>query len=85
MSTSRLDIRLQAALKKKIEKAAVLQGYKSLTEYLIHTMSEDADQVIKNHEETEIDSDLFSRFIQACEEAEEANPAAVEAIVKSKR
>lgn len=50
MATTRLDIRLDEEIKAKAEKASALLGLKSLTEYMVRLMDEDATQVIEQHE-----------------------------------
>lgn len=47
MLNTRLDMRLSQEVKTKAEKAAALLGLKSLTEYVVHLMDEDATKVIK--------------------------------------
>ena len=42
MATARLDIRLDEDIKVKAEKASALLGLKSLTEYVVRLMDEDA-------------------------------------------
>jgi uncharacterized protein (DUF1778 family) len=46
MATARLDIRLDEEIKAKAEKASALLGLKSLTEYVVRLMDEDATHVI---------------------------------------
>ena len=46
MATARLDIRLDEEIKAKAEKASALLGLKSLTEYVVRLMDEDASHVI---------------------------------------
>lgn len=46
MATARIDIRLDEEIKAKAEKASVLLGLKSLTEYVVRLMDEDATHVI---------------------------------------
>ncbi len=50
MATARLDLRLNEEIKAKAEKASALLGMKSLTEYTLRLMNEDATRVIEEHE-----------------------------------
>lgn len=84
MATARLDIRLDENIKAKAEKASALLGLKSLTEYVVRLMDEDATQVIAQHESLEVEDDVFDRFAAACEQAKAPNKALQDA-VKSNR
>ncbi|PKL78979.1 MAG: DUF1778 domain-containing protein [Candidatus Melainabacteria bacterium HGW-Melainabacteria-1] len=75
MASTRLDIRLDEAIKEKAEKAAALLGLKSLTEYVVRLMDQDATQVIAQHENLVIADNLFDQFMQACETTEPPNQA----------
>lgn len=79
MATARLDIRLDEEVKAKAEKASALLGMKSLTEYIVKLMDENATQVIKQHENIVIDDCLFDNFISACDKAKAPNKALLEA------
>lgn len=80
MATARLDIRLNDDLKAKAEKASALLGMKSLTEYIVKLMDEDATKVIKTHESMTVKDDLFDAFIMACEQARAPNKALLDAV-----
>lgn len=84
MATTRIDMRLDEAVKAKAEKAAALLGMKSLTEYIVTLMDENATSVIAEHESMVIENDLFDRFISACDEAKAPNQALKEAVKKSR-
>ena len=73
MATARLDLRLNVEIKVKAEKAAALLGLKSLTEYVVHLMDEDASRVIAEHESVVLEDDIFDRFTSACEKAQRPN------------
>ena len=75
MATARLDMRLDEDVKAKAEKAAALLGHKSLTEYVVSLMSENATQVIAEHESVEVSDTIFDRFLEACHKAEQPNTA----------
>jgi uncharacterized protein (DUF1778 family) len=50
MATTRFDMRLDEEVKAKAEKASALLGMKSLKEYVVQLMDENATQVIAEHE-----------------------------------
>ena len=76
----RLDIRLEEEIKSKAEKASALLGLKSLTEYVVRLMEEDADKVIAQHETITLDNDVFDEFMAACEKAKAPNQALRDAV-----
>ena len=84
MATSRLDIRLDEEIKAKAEKASALLGLKSLTEYVVRLMDEDATQVIAEHECITVESNVFDQFVLACEEVKAPNKALCEAAAYTK-
>jgi uncharacterized protein (DUF1778 family) len=84
MAMARLDLCLNEKTKAKAEKACALLGMKSLTEYVVSLMEEDASQVIAEHERMTIKDDLFDRFINACEQAKAPNKALLEAAAFTK-
>ena len=69
MADVRLDIYLDEDIKAKAEKASALLGLKSLTEYIVRLMDEDATQVIAKYESITIEANVFDQFIAACDEA----------------
>ncbi|WP_425628599.1 DUF1778 domain-containing protein [Vibrio neptunius] len=69
MATARLDIRLDEELKAKAEKASALLGLKSLTEYVVGLMDEDATHIIEGHESIVVNDSIFDEFIVACDNA----------------
>lgn len=73
MASSRLDMRIDDAVKAAAEKAAALQGMKSLTEYVVRLIKEDAERVIREHESITLEDEVFDRFMNACEAAEAPN------------
>lgn len=79
MATARLDIRLDEEIKAKAEKASALLGLKSLTEYVVRLMDEDATHVIEQHESIVVKDSVFDEFIQACDKAKAPNQALLEA------
>ena len=73
MATSRLDMRIDESLKTAAEKAAALQGMKSLTEYVVGLIENDARRVIKAHESIVVKDSVFDRFMSACEALQSPN------------
>ena len=73
MATSRIDMRIDESVKAAAEKAAALEGMKSLTEYVVRLIEKDSQRVIKEHEAITLEDDVFDRFIQACEAAKAPN------------
>ncbi len=73
MATARLDLRIDEEVKAKAEKASALLGLKSLTEYVVRLMDENASKVIAEHESMTVNDDIFDQFMAACENAKEPN------------
>ncbi len=73
MTTARIDMRIDDEIKAAAEKAAALQGTKSLTEYIVRLIEQDARRVIQAHESLVVEDDVFDRFMRACEAAEAPN------------
>ncbi len=80
MATARLDIRLDEEIKAKAEKASALLGLKSLTEYVVRLMDEDATQVIEAHESIVVKDTVFDEFMRACDQAKAPNQALLDAV-----
>ena len=80
MATTRLDIRLDEQIKTKAEKASALLGLKSLTEYIVKIMDEDASNVISEHEQMTLEDNLFDQFALACEKSNQPNKALLDAV-----
>lgn len=85
MASTRLDIRLDEDIKAKAEKAAALLGLKSLTEYVVRLMDQDATQVIARHEQMIVADDVFDRFMQACEQSKGPNQALKDAVAFTRK
>ncbi len=85
MATARLDIRLDARVKRKAEKASALLGMKSLTEYIVKLMDEDSSKVISEYEEITLENDVFDRFMEVCEAAVEPDEYLREAALAAKK
>ena len=62
MATARLDLRIDEEVKAKAEKASALLGLKSLTEYVVRLMDENASKVISEHESITVNDDIFDQF-----------------------
>jgi uncharacterized protein (DUF1778 family) len=85
MVTTRIEFRLDEKLKRKVEKASVLKGAKSVTDYVVNLMEEDATKVIAQYENQIIKSDIFDRFMEACEKTRKPNKALTDALAYSKK
>lgn len=73
MATTRIDMRVDEAVKTAAEKAAALKGMKSLTEYVVRLIEKDAQEVIREHAAISVKEDVFDRFIAACDAADAPN------------
>ena len=58
-------MRVDETIKAAAEKAAALEGVKSLTEYVVRLIEKDSQRVIKEHESITLKDDVFDRFIRA--------------------
>lgn len=81
MATSRIDMRVDDSIKTAAEKAAALKGMKSLTEYVVRLIEEDARHVIQEHEAMAVKGDIFDRFMAACDAAEAPNKKLQNALI----
>lgn len=80
MSTVRIDMRLNKDIKAKAEKASALLGLKSLTEYVVDLINNDATKVIAKHEAITLENDIFDRFMESCEKLEKPNQSLADAL-----
>lgn len=85
MPTARLDMRLNEEIKVKAEKASALLGLKSLTDYVVRLIDNNATQVIAQHESITVENDIFDRFMSACEKAQTPNKALLNATAYTKK
>ena len=85
MATTRIDMRIDETVKAAAEKAAALEGMKSLTDYIVQLIEKDAQRVIKAHGMLVLKDDVFDRFIQACDAANAPNKKLREAKAFAKR
>jgi len=85
MATARLDMKLDLEVKQKAEKASALLGMRSLTEYVVQLMDENASKVIAQHESITLSDDIFDRFMHACETAKQPNKALREALTFTRK
>ncbi|MCF6317898.1 MAG: DUF1778 domain-containing protein [Proteobacteria bacterium] len=79
MLNTRIDMRLNQEIKVKAEKAAALLGIKSLTEYVVKLMDEDASKVIKEHESILVENNRFDQFMRVCDNVGAPNKALIAA------
>ena len=73
MTTTRIDMRIDTTIKQAAERAAALEGMKSLTEYVVRLIERDAKRVIQEHAAITLEADVFDRFISACNAADAPN------------
>ena len=85
MATARLDVRLNEEIKAKAEKASALLGLKSLTEYVVRLIDDNATQVIAQHESITVENDIFDRFMRVCDEVRTPNETLLEAAAYTKK
>ena len=85
MATTRIDMRIDETVKAAAEKAAALEGMKSLTDYIVQLIERDAQRVIKAHGMIVLKDNVFDRFIQACDAANAPNKKLREAKAFAKR
>ena len=85
MVTARLDLRLDPLIKERAEKASALLGMDSLTEYVVKLMDTDASRVIAEHGKISVGDDIFTRFIQACDNVKQPNKALRDAVAFAQR
>lgn len=70
---ARMNIRLPATIKKRIEQAAVVSGL-SLTDFAISNLSESADEILERHHFRKLsnrDRDIFLAMLDADNEPNE--------------
>ena len=79
MTITRIDMRLYYEINAKAKKASALLGLKSLTEYIVKLIDDNATQVIANHESIIVDDNAFDLFMSACEKSEKPNKALLDA------
>ena len=58
---------------------------KSLTEYVVRLIDDNASYVIAQHESITVENDVFDRFMSACEEARTPNMTLLDAATYTKK
>ena len=71
----RMDIRLPADIKARLQKASALSGMSSLSEYVVRVATSDADRVLAENASMVLEPDVFDRFMAACKKATPPNAA----------
>lgn len=79
MTTERIEVRVDEKIKARAEKTSTMLGFKSLNEYVVSLIDEDATQVIKENENIQIHDSRFDEFMAACDKAPAPNQALVNA------
>jgi uncharacterized protein (DUF1778 family) len=85
MMNARIDMRVNQELKAKAEKASALLGLKSITEYIVRLVDDNASKVIAQHESITVENNIFDRFTDACEKVRNPNKALVDAAAYTKK
>ncbi len=80
MATARFDMKLDLEIKEKAEKASALLGLRSLKEYVVRLMEEDANKVIAEYESITVQDNVFDRFMDACENAKQPSQTLSDAV-----
>ena len=80
MATARLDMRLSKEVKAKAEKASALLGLRSITEYVVNLIDNNATEVISQYESTTIKNDIFDKFMRTCNEIQKPNKNLTDAV-----
>jgi len=80
MATARFDMKLDLEIKEKAEKASALLGLRSLKEYVVRLMEEDANKVIAEYESITVQDNVFDRFMDACENAKQPSQTLRDAV-----
>jgi uncharacterized protein (DUF1778 family) len=84
VANARMDFRLDAKIKAKVEKASALLKMKSTTEYVISLIDESSTKVIAEHENMTVKDDIFDLFMDACMKARQPNKALSDAAAFAK-
>ncbi len=85
MMNARIDMRVNQELKAKAEKASALLGLKSITEYIVRLVDDNASKVIAQHESMTVENNIFDRFVDACDKAKNPNKALLDAAAYTKK
>ena len=67
-ATARLDMRLQPSLKQAAERAAMLAGARSLTEFVVQAIREKTEMVLEEKTSIRISCHAFDQFMTAGEQ-----------------
>ena len=73
-NTSRMNFRLAAEVKERVERAAALSG-QDLTEFAVVTLSEKATEVIERHDSLLFTSEDYKFFLTALDETQIREPS----------
>ena len=85
MMNARIDMRVNRELKAKAEKASALLGLKSVTEYIVKLVDENASKVIAQHASMTVENNIFDRFMDACDNAKNPNKTLMDAAAYTKK
>ncbi len=73
MTIARLEMRIDVEIKALAEKAAAIQGSKSLTDYITQLIVKDAADVVERYESITLKNSVFDNFVAACEKTHRPN------------
>jgi uncharacterized protein (DUF1778 family) len=83
---ARIDLRLPVAQKELFERAAILGGYRNLTDFMLAELQKGAEKVVKDKEQiiaNQLDSDVFFDAILNPRKPNEALKKALEKFKKT--
>lgn len=73
MNKTRLIIKVEPSIKTSAQKAATLQGYKTVNEYIENMIERESQKIIQNHKTITLPNDVFDRFLEICNDADPPN------------
>lgn len=80
MATARLNLRIDSEIKKRGERAGVVEGYPSFTAYVANLIDKDSKKVLLECQRITLSNDAFDRFIEASRNPPKPNKALREAL-----
>ena len=83
-ANARIEMRVSSEFKKLAERASILSGERSTTDYITRLVEQDAKKVILQHQSMTVENDMFDQFISACDQATAPNKALERAANKAK-
>ena len=84
-TSTRLDLRMDPAVKELATRASALIGSKSLSEFVVQAIREKSARVIEEAEVIRLNNEAFNAFMAACEADSEPNEALLAAQRRRKK